>query len=152
MLSVIESFFGTARETPVANSQGDGGNITIDHVFVVLDGVSAIIATAKEGSGGNIDIRIIGGGDLFQSPDSVISASSELGVDGLVRIDSPETNIIQGISTLPVSYFDNSFLLSERCAFTKTKDLNSFVVVGRGGIPLGPDGSPLSEYGVRPHR
>jgi hypothetical protein len=37
MLSVIESFFGTARETPVANSQGDGGNITIDHVFVVLD-------------------------------------------------------------------------------------------------------------------
>ncbi len=138
--------------TSVASGQGDGGNITIDPVFVVLDGGSAIIATAKAGFGGNIDIRIIAGGDLFQSPDSVISASSELGIDGLVRIDSPDTNIIRGISKLPESFLDISALLSERCAVAITKNLNSFVIVGRGGIPLGPEGSLLGDYGDRPPR
>jgi hypothetical protein len=59
-----------------------GGNITIDPHYVILND-SQIIANAYEGRGGNI--RIIA--DVFlASPESVVDASSELGIDGTVDI------------------------------------------------------------------
>jgi hypothetical protein len=39
-------------------------------------------------------------------PDSLIDASSEFGVSGTVEIDSPDTDITGGITTLPESFFD----------------------------------------------
>jgi large exoprotein involved in heme utilization and adhesion len=94
--------------TSVAGGTGDGGNITIDPVFTVLDGASEIVARAREGSGGNIRITT---DFLFQSPDSLIDASSEFGVSGTVEIDSPDTDITGGITTLPESFFDAAALL-----------------------------------------
>jgi filamentous hemagglutinin family protein len=67
--------------TTSARSEGSGGNIAIDSVFVVLDEGSSIIANAEGGPGGNILIHIHGGGALFRSPDSLIEASSEFGVE-----------------------------------------------------------------------
>lgn len=79
--------------TSVAGGTGNGGNITIDPVFTVLDGASEIVARAREGSGGNIRITT---DFLFQSPDSRIDASSEFGISGTVEIDSPDTDITGG--------------------------------------------------------
>jgi large exoprotein involved in heme utilization and adhesion len=64
---------GSSITTSVAGGTGKGGNITLNSVFVVLDEGSRIIANALEGQAGNILIRILGGGALFRSPDSLIS-------------------------------------------------------------------------------
>ena len=67
--------------------QTTGGNITIDPEYVILND-SQIIANAYEGKGGNI--RIIA--DVFlASPDSIVDASSALGIDGTVNIQAPIT-------------------------------------------------------------
>ena len=114
---------------------GDGGNITIDPVFTVLDGGSRIVAQAREGSGGNIRITT---DFLFQSPDSLIDVSSEFGVSGTVEIDSPDTDITGGITTLPESFFDAAALLRERCGVRAVSGQSSFII-GGGGIPAEPD-------------
>ncbi len=134
--------------TSVAGGTGDGGNITIDPVFVVLDGASEIRADAQRGSGGNINIQITGGGAFFLSPDSVVSASSEFGIDGSIIVNAPDTDIRGIISTLPASFFDASLLLSERCSARTAEGIGSFVVRGSGGVPLNPNASLLSSYAI----
>lgn len=126
----------SAITTSVADGRGNGGNITIDPVFVVLDDESRIIAQAREGAGGNI--RIVSD-FFFASPDSLVDASSDFGIDGTVNIDSPDTNISGSITVLPAAFMDASALLSERCAARVAGQLGSFVLVGRGGLPLDPE-------------
>ena len=68
-----------------------GGNITIDPHYVILND-SQIIANAYEGRGGNI--RIIA--DVFlASPESIVDASSALGIDGTVDIQAPISSITE---------------------------------------------------------
>jgi len=98
--------------TSVADGRGDGGNITIDPFVTVLEGGSAIVARAKAGSGGNIRITT---DNLFRSPDSVIDASSELGIDGTVQIQSPETYLSAGITALPAAFLHTASLLARPC-------------------------------------
>ena len=69
----------------VKGETGNGGNITIDPDFVVLNH-SSIIAQAVEGHGGNITITA---GAFIPSADSIVSASSELGISGTVVINGP---------------------------------------------------------------
>jgi filamentous hemagglutinin family protein len=104
---------GSSITTSVAGGKGSGGNITIDPTFVVLDGGSKIVAQAKEGSGGNINITT---NFLFQSPDSAIDASSEFGQSGTVTINSPDTNILGGITMLPETFLDAAALMKQHCA------------------------------------
>ncbi|MGA1844977.1 MAG: filamentous hemagglutinin N-terminal domain-containing protein, partial [bacterium] len=69
----------------VTGGSGNGGNIDMQARSAVLE-KSRIIANAEGGRGGNI--RIVSG--LFiASPESTVSASSRLGIDGLVEIDAP---------------------------------------------------------------
>ena len=68
--------------TSVKGETGNGGNITIDPQFVILDH-SSIIAEAVEGHGGNITINA---GAYIASADSVVSATSQLGISGTVVI------------------------------------------------------------------
>jgi filamentous hemagglutinin family protein len=127
--------------TSVAGGEGDGGNIDMASLFLVLDGTSKIIANAKEGRGGNIKIRIFDDGTFFQSSDGIVEASSEFGVSGSVEIDAPDTDISGRILTLPVSYLDASSLLSNRCITRATGELSTFIILGLGGMPLSPDTS-----------
>jgi filamentous hemagglutinin family protein len=135
----------SAITTSVAGGKGNGGNIIIDPIFVVMDGASKVIANALKGRGGNITIRIVGDGDFLKSPDSVVDASSEFGVSGSVTIDAPDTDISGSISTLPVSFLDVSSLLSERCVTRTAGELSTFIIVGHGGMPLSPD-TPLPAF------
>jgi len=121
--------------TSVESGQGNGGNITIDPVFVILDN-SEIIADAFGGAGGNI--RIVAD-NFFASPDSIVRASSQLGISGSVIVDSPDTNISGGLLTLPAGFFDASANLSERCGARTGPHQSSFTHVGRIGLPFEPD-------------
>ena len=105
---------------------------------------SDIIAQAFEGRGGNIDIAAE---VLLVSPQSVVSASSELGVDGVVDIQSPVTNISGSFAPLPETFVNVSECCPVRCA-ARLRDgqASSFVMRGRDALPPAPDSvlpSPL---------
>lgn len=120
----------------VRSGTGNGGNIRIDPVFVVLDGAT-LIADAFGGNGGNI--RIVAE-NLFVSPDSIVRASSQLGVEGTVDITAPEVDLAGSIATLPESPLDAASRLREACAVRGSDVGGSFAVLDRDGVPPGPDG------------
>jgi filamentous hemagglutinin family protein len=120
--------------TSVGSDAGRGGNIFIDPQFVVLQN-SQIIANAFEGPGGNINIIA---GQLIADPNTVISASSALGIDGSVNIDAPDSDVSAGLAVLSESLVDAAGLMRASCGAARA-GLSSLVQVGRGGLPSDPD-------------
>jgi filamentous hemagglutinin family protein len=112
-----------------------GGNITIDPRYVILNN-SQIIANAYEGKGGNI--RIIA--DVFlASPESIVDASSALGIDGTVDIQAPIQNISGTLAPLQGNFLSAEALFRDRCiARIRGERISSFVVSGRDGLPIRP--------------
>jgi len=115
--------------------QTTGGNITIDPEYVILND-SQIIANAYEGKGGNI--RIIA--DVFlASPDSIVDASSQLGISGTVNIQAPIQNISGTLAPMQGNFLSAEALLRDRCiARIRGESISSFVVSGRDGLPIRP--------------
>ena len=70
------------------------------------------------------------------SIDTAITASSEYGVQGVVEIDTVETDIGSGLVVLPEQLEDSSVNLAERCALRLQGDVSSFFLNGQGGIPV----------------
>jgi hypothetical protein len=112
-----------------------GGNITIDPQYVILND-SQIIANAYEGKGGNI--RIIA--DVFlASPDSIVDASSALGIDGTVDIQAPISNISGTLAPMQGNFLLSEALLRDRCmAKIRGVKYSSLIVSGRDGLPIRP--------------
>src|SRR5205823_10132854 len=127
----------------------NGGNITIDPQFVILQSGSQILANAFGGNGGNITIVA---GLLLGSPDSVISASSALGVSGTITINSAISDLSGKLAPLPSGFLKTSALLRSRCSARLAGETSSFVLASKGGIPTEPGGtliSPLPLTNVR---
>ena len=123
--------------TSVHGGLGNGGNITIDPQFVILQG-SKILAQAFGGNGGNI---LIVAGVFFADPTSVVSASSTKGISGTVDIQAPVTNLSGTLAPLPGEIVQAAEMLQARCAARLTGGTaSSFVVAGRDGLPLEPGG------------
>jgi filamentous hemagglutinin family protein len=132
-------------KTSVKGTQGDtaGGDITIDPQFVILQG-SEILAQANVGTGGNITIT---SNVFLADPTSVVDASSQLGVSGVVDIRSPVSNISGIIGRLPESVLAAQALLRAACAARLAESqVSSFVERGRDSIPIGPDGLLATPY------
>lgn len=133
--STLELAQQSKISTSVGSGEGDGGDVRIQGGAVVLDS-SAIVARAKAGTGG--DITIVA--DAFASTDSVVDASSDLGIDGRVVVDSPDSDIVGSLATLPGTFLDAAGLLRERCGPRAAASGGSFVVQPRAGLPAAPDG------------
>ena len=133
---------GSQITTSVESGVGGGGNINIDPEFVILDN-SQITANAFGGPGGNI---LIVAGQFIASSNSVVQASSAQSIEGTVEIDAPDTDIAAAIAQLPESFLDASALLPARCAARRGGSESSFVVAGRGGVPVDPDGYLPSSF------
>lgn len=121
--------------TSVAGGSGSGGDIFIDPDFVVLN-KSRIVANAVEGNGGNITITA---GRFLKSSDSVVEASSELGIDGQISISSPDADVTAGLAQLPGGLAENVQLSQLACTAPGETPVLSLVPVGRGGLALVPD-------------
>jgi large exoprotein involved in heme utilization and adhesion len=120
----------------VGGGEGDGGNVNIDPEFVILSS-SRILASAVGGDGGNITIVT---DHFIASPDSVLDASSELGINGTINILSPDEEITTNLVELPAAYLDASGLLRERCSTRhQAATQSSFTVAGRDSLPTTPD-------------
>jgi filamentous hemagglutinin family protein len=127
----------------VQGGAGNGGNINIDPVFVVLNG-SNITADAFGGNGGNIQIIA----DFFLStPDSSVTASSALGINGSVDIKAPDADVSGSLTALPATFLDASALLRSRCGARIVQNASSFVVTGPGALPIRPEDPQPSLYG-----
>jgi large exoprotein involved in heme utilization and adhesion len=97
---------------------------------------SAIVANAFGGPGGNISIVA---GQFIVDQNSIVSASSTLGIAGNIEINAPDTNITGKLVPLPKNFLDASKLLRDRCGAARG-GTSGFSAQGRGGVPPGPDG------------
>jgi large exoprotein involved in heme utilization and adhesion len=112
----------------------DGGNIEIDPRLVALNR-SSILATAVSGDGGDITITA---DELLSSADSVIDASSQLGVDGDVVIRSPAGELIEGVAPLQADLLGAADLLRRGC--TAQRSPSGTLTVAPRVVRIGPDG------------
>ena len=124
---------------------GDGGNIEINapdgFVVAIPNENTDITANAFEGEGGNINIISSGiFGIKFRELTSQtsdndtndISASSELGIDGTVEINTPDINPSNELAELPSIPIYSK--LAKGC-YNPGYAQNQFFIVGRGGLP-----------------
>jgi large exoprotein involved in heme utilization and adhesion len=119
----------TAKATDTAT----GGNVAINNTDnIVLLKNSKIIADAMKGNGGNINITTQG---LFVSPNGLISASSELGLDGNVEIKEISGDRNFEFHQLPEKIVDTTNLITPSCS---ANDNNGFATIGNGGVPSSP--------------
>ncbi|MFP6641348.1 MAG: hypothetical protein VCC04_13960, partial [Myxococcota bacterium] len=135
-ISLVDSYI----RTNVRRGEGSGGDIAIgvgDWPQRLVLNRAEVIANARQGDGGNIDISAR---YLLKSVDSGISASSREGVDGLISINAPEVEVAGRVEPLPVSYLDVSALLQAHCAARRDAGRSSFTIEGRPGTPPPLDG------------
>ncbi|TAE60778.1 MAG: filamentous hemagglutinin N-terminal domain-containing protein [Nostocales cyanobacterium] len=141
------------------NNPGNGGSITINakegFVIAVPSEDSDIIANAFGGRGGRIKItanRVFG----FQNQENLtseqlmqvnengisdISASSDVGKNGQVSLNTLNVDPTQGLTTLPTNLVDTSGLIAQECSSNSNvaQEKSEFVITGRGGLPPSPD-------------
>ncbi len=138
----------------LAKLGGDGGNININAKFIVAipKENSNINADTFEGRGGNVEINSQGmfGIEARTKPTekSDITASSELGVSGVIKINAPDTSSIQNSFTELSPVIDTNALIANSCISRGTKrQENSFTIPGSGGLTNNrPDNALVSNY------
>jgi filamentous hemagglutinin family protein len=112
----------------VGTGLGDGGNMEIRiSTFVLRD--SVITANAFGGHGGNIHIAT---DKLLKSTNSSITASSQLGVDGTITLDSPAIDPTGELLAPLPSFLDAGAILAGRCGPRLAGRASSLVIVARG--------------------
>ena len=135
--SRISTTAGTRR------AGGNGGNIAFDSGFIVAvpNENSDIRANAFSGKGGTVDIT---SEELFGIREreadtnlSDITASSELGVQGDININTPNVDPSRGLVQLPIAPIDASNQIAQRCPINGDV-AGEFVITGRGGVPSNP--------------
>ena len=138
-IHLIDSSITAIAGTTPSPVGGQGGNISIDPEFMVLEH-SFIKADAAIGRGGNIFLQAAN----FLSSETSITATGTTA--GTVEIVAPELDLSAALVILPGGLVDASRQLREECARRLGLDFSSFLVIGRGGVSLAPD-EPLAEYG-----
>ena len=143
-----------------ALENANGGNIEIEADFVIADTNqnSDIIASAAEGTGGDINITtnaIFGLEERSSIPDNNtndLDASSELGIDGTIQINELEVNPTEALEELPVEVIDVTGLVEQNLC--QQGQGSEFVVTGKGGTAPSPtqarDGSVSEVDLVKP--
>ena len=128
--------------TSVKGATGSGGNIVIDPQLVILNH-SSIIAQAIEGHGGNITITA---DQFIPSSDSIISATSELGISGTIVINGPRVDVNGALVVLSSQLRGRTEVLREACEALAGRPISSLVEAGRGGLPPDPEATLPALY------
>ncbi|MGC9505114.1 filamentous hemagglutinin N-terminal domain-containing protein [Baaleninema sp.] len=131
------SRISTRAGTP-SQGTGNGGNMILETGTLTLLENSRLEADAFAGRGGNIRVFARG---FFQSPDSRISASSRLGIDGTIDIETPQFSQENLFALNPEESRLTETVVDRCTAFNAGSE---FVFVGRGGLPPTPF-DPISQ-------
>ena len=119
--------------TAIAENNGDGGNITINTTSLIAKKNSQVTANAFGGRGGNINIDAEGL-FLFDSPSNIFSASSELGIDGEIQINTPDINFQKELEQSELEILTAEQAIASSCLSRSSKQA-SLTVDGNGGLP-----------------
>ncbi|MEH2027104.1 beta strand repeat-containing protein [Nostoc sp.] len=137
----------------LAKSGGDGGNININSKFIVAipKENSNISADTYEGRGGNVEINSQGIFGMESRPKptdkSDITASSELGVSGVIKINAPDTTSIQNSFTeLSPNVINTNALIANSCIVRSPKQEGTFFITGSGALRNSPGDGLISVY------
>ncbi len=130
----------------VALGVGKGGDVTAESKFVIMNH-GGITANADEGGGGAIFIRTE---NFLKSSDSSVTAASNRGNEGNVRIEAPDVDISGGLIILPGTVLDAARWIKKPCSERTAEDVSRFVIKGRDATPTPPDdlqASPPRPFG-----
>ncbi|MBD1868000.1 S-layer family protein [Cyanobacteria bacterium FACHB-471] len=125
-----------------ASAFANGGNVTIEtpngFVLAILSEDSDIVASADAGNGGAARARAAGvfGFRQFREQrtrESDFTASSVLGIDGTLDIDTEEREF-EELEGTPVTAE-----IAQGCTARGSQTLSEFIVTGRGGLPSSSD-------------
>jgi len=140
--------FDNATISATAGGTGNGGNLQIQADIITALNNSDIAANAIAGRGGNLQISTQG---LFgaalrsqQTPLSDITASSNFGLAGNVRLTTPDINSNNQVVRLS----ENPLNVSRLVAFDCDAAAGQFVVSGQSGIAQDPMQSLQLPYHV----
>ncbi|ETR71240.1 MAG: hypothetical protein OMM_02638 [Candidatus Magnetoglobus multicellularis str. Araruama] len=110
---------------------GAGGDITTRSKSVLMNH-SGIEANAVEGDGGAIFITTE---QYIKSDESYVTATSERGNDGTVKIDAPKVDISKGLVVLPTNFLDATRWVKTPCALRSGESVSRLVLEGRDAVP-----------------
>ena len=126
--------FNQAQITAEAREAGDGGNITIDSETLVAIN-SIVSANTFSGTGGNVQINTEG---LFVFPDDSITASSELGIDGTVAINTPDVNLQKELEQSELELLTTEQAIANSC-LARSNRQSSFALGSSSSLPQNPN-------------
>jgi filamentous hemagglutinin family protein len=119
-----------SKITASAENQGDGGNINLHSDLLLVWENSQITANAFQGNGGNIEIN----GNVLMGSESIISASSELGIDGQVQING-DIYEINDLTSKPTQFAAEQ-LITQGCFDGQSESAIQIIQRGLGGRSL----------------
>jgi filamentous hemagglutinin family protein len=119
--------------TATAGNNGDGGNVTIKTTSLIAKKNSQVTANAFGGRGGNINIDAEGV-FLFDSPSNIFSASSELGIDGEIQINTPDINFQKELEQSELEILTAEQAISNSC-LARSNQPASLTVRSNDGLP-----------------
>jgi filamentous hemagglutinin family protein len=123
--------------TAEAGNNGDGGNITINTTSLIAKKNSQVTANAFAGRGGNLDINAEGL-FLFDSPSNIFSASSELGIDGTIQINTPDIDLQRELEQSELELPTTEEAIAGSC-LARSNQQGSFIVNNGTGLPKSPN-------------
>jgi filamentous hemagglutinin family protein len=126
----------TAQADTTGSGFGNGGNLTIDPSFLVLNN-GGLISKSSFGNGGNISILT---DYFFKSDTSTIDASAPFGLPGTVSVTAPEVDLSGSLVALPENLLSAETQMRPDCGVRLGGNISSFIVLGRGGLPIEPGG------------
>ncbi|WP_019505905.1 filamentous hemagglutinin N-terminal domain-containing protein [Pleurocapsa sp. PCC 7319] len=120
-----------------AENNGDGGNIIIKTNTLIAKKNSEVTANAFQGRGGNLNIDAEGL-FLFDSPENIFSASSELGIDGTIQINTPDINLQRELEQSELEFFNAEQAIANSC-LARSSGQVSFNIGGSDEFPKNPN-------------
>jgi filamentous hemagglutinin family protein len=141
-----------------ASTNANGGNINIAADAVIAFDDSDIFAFAAEGQGGNINLNTPAYfgenftlNSLTSNPDSLRNNSqADINATGAVSgaVNIPDVSFIQNsLTELPDNSIDTDRLVADSCvAPAGNRQEGKFIITGKGGLPVSPGNSSLSEF------
>ena len=143
-------FNDSHMSTQVKSGSGNGGDIDMISDFDILNN-SQIIANAYEGNGGNIHII---SNHHIQSSDSIVDASSQLGIDGMIHIDSPDIDLANRITLLASNFLNAEQWITTPCRLRSDDTISRIIITRKEAHPDPIDdwkSSPVCNYQFDDH-
>ena len=126
---------GNSNTSATARGSGDGGNITINaNNLVALENSNVTADAFMMGRGGNIQVETKG---LFLCKTCQVTASSQLGVDGVVDIETLEPNNTLDVLDVSQQPTQPQEEVDVACP-SEPVSTSQLTIVGRGGLPNRP--------------